>query len=52
MIQAKNIKVIGYPFAKSSLGQGSAKTPAWLFSQQWFQKLSTTPRNGIEFETV
>lgn len=48
----KKIKVIGFPFAKSQVGIGAARTPDWLTSQQWFDRLTRLPKAGVEYETV
>lgn len=52
MRSVKKVKVIGFPFAKSQVGIGAARTPEWLKSQSWFQSLQRSPKLGIEFEQV
>ena len=48
----RQIKVIGFPFAKSQVGIGAVNTPGWLLNQQWFQKLLARPQAGLSCELV
>ena len=48
----KQIKVIGFPFAKSRVGIGAVNTPGWLLNQQWFQKILARPQAGLSCELV
>jgi arginase family enzyme len=53
MKQARKIKVIGFPFAKSQVGIGAASTPSWLTKQQWFTNMMKSPKiAGVEYEVV
>ena len=52
MNSLRKIKIIGFPFAKSSVGIGAVNTPGWLLSQQWFQKLHAKPEAGLSCELV
>lgn len=48
----RKIKVIGFPFATSSLAQGTAKTPEWLTSQRWFRKLKYVDYETVKVESI
>ena len=53
MRSLKQIKVIGFPFAKSQMGLGAVNTPGWLMSKEWFQKLTDKPQQvGVTCEVV
>ena len=48
----RQIKIIGFPFAKSSVGIGAVNTPGWLLKQQWFQKMLASQQGGLTCELV
>ena len=50
--EPRNVHIIGYPFAGGQGKPGPELSPAWLFKQEWIQKMEDSQNLSVEMVAV